>query len=570
MTVRRMLSTVAMLAVALAVSACAGLPTSGDVYEGRQGDEEVEAPDFSFIPDRPQPGATPEQIVDGFIRAGSGPAEDWARARLFLAAEIRESWRPEAGVTIDLQAVRTPDPGSDEVDPAQTESAVSLTVTPVANVDETGVYSLAEADSTQTLPFRLEKQADGEWRIIEAPNGVVLDQNLFPSVYRHYSLMFFDPTWKFLVPDVRWFPPSTVATEISKQLIAGPAEWLQGAVVSGFPESVELAPASVPVVSSVAEVSFNPDAQTLDSDTLDRMQTQLAASLAPTGVTEVRMSAGGSPLPATLVPTRSTTVAASPLVLTDAAFGFLGGEEIVELPGLSDAMMRVSPAPVSAQVSADRDFVAVRIEGAGVFRVEQVVPMIPLDTRAGLIDPTVDPFGYTWSVPKNSPAELAAFDGAGGSIDLPATWTGATQVTAMAISRDGTRIAALLTVGGRTQAWVGAVIRNTSGVPQSVEAPVLLGAPLVAAAGIAWLDAATVGVLAGAGEDLVTIEHPIGGPSVETEAPSSAVSIAGSNQPTTVRLRGADGALYVRRGSNWQQISTGIGVLATQQGSPQQ
>jgi hypothetical protein len=36
-----------------------------------------------------------------------------------------------------------------------------------------------------------------------------------------------------------------------------------------------------------------------------------------------------------------------------------------------------------------------------------------------------------------------------------------------------------------------------------------------------------------------------------------------------VRLRTDDGSLFVKRGANWQRTTSGILILATQQGSPQ-
>ena len=53
-----------------------------------------------FIPNRPQPGATPQQIVEGFVDAGSGPgvAGRWDVAREFLAPSLAKTWVPEARV----------------------------------------------------------------------------------------------------------------------------------------------------------------------------------------------------------------------------------------------------------------------------------------------------------------------------------------------------------------------------------------------------------------------------------------------------------------------------------------
>ncbi len=86
------------------LAGCAGLPTSGQVQQGLPADADANPPDFSFLPDRPQPGASPDEIVEGFIRAGSGPGltANWERAREFLAPAIRDKWNPTASVTVDI------------------------------------------------------------------------------------------------------------------------------------------------------------------------------------------------------------------------------------------------------------------------------------------------------------------------------------------------------------------------------------------------------------------------------------------------------------------------------------
>ena len=223
-----------VLICALVLSACAGLPASGPVNPGLAAGEDAGSPEFLFRPDEPQPDATPEQIVEGFIRAGSGPgpAANWEVARMFLAPSIRETWNPEASVTIDL-----PD---DRLLVSPTEGAVELSVVAVATVDSSGAY---QPDAGVTpLAFRLAQQDDGEWRITEAPDGVVIDRDVFTNVFHRYSLQYFDPTWQFLVPDVRWFPTTNAATRIARALVNGtPSLWLAGSVQSAFPESVSLA-----------------------------------------------------------------------------------------------------------------------------------------------------------------------------------------------------------------------------------------------------------------------------------------------------------------------------------------
>lgn len=556
---RSILSAVVVVA-ALVLSACAGLPASGPVNPGLAAGEDAGSPEFLFRPDEPQPGATPEQIVDGFIRAGSGPgpAANWDVARMFLAPSIRESWDPNASVTIDLPDEREP------VSP--TEGAVDLSVVSVATIDENGAYQPDEG--VIQLSFRLAQQDDGEWRITEAPDGVVIDRDVFANVFHRYALMYFDPTWQFLVPDMRWFPTTNAATRIADALVDGtPSEWLGESVLNAIPESVSLARPSVPLESGIAQVTLSAEALLVESTTLDRMQTQLAASLATAGASGAQMSVASTPLDAESVPTRSTRVTGPPLVLTDEGFGFLAGDELTPVPGLSEAMRLVSPAAI--QVAPDRDFAAVRLVSGGAARVPAEGDITVVDSRAGLIDPGADPFGYIWSVPRDQPAAIEVFSASGERSAVADAWPAAAEVIAMAVSRDGTRLAGLLVTGGRSEVWIAGIVRGEDDVPVRMGEAVPLGALSGTGSGLAWLDDTTVGVLSGVAEGPLFTEQLVGGPATTTDAPQGAASVAGATSISTVRLRTEDAALYVKRAANWQRTTSGISILATQQGSPQ-
>ncbi len=556
---RRSIRAALVVIAALVLAACAGLPLSGPVNPGLAAGEDAGSPEFIFRPDEPQPGATPEQIVDGFIRAGSGPgpAANWEVARMFLAPSIRETWKPEASVTIDVPDDR------ESVSPS--EGAVELSLVAVATVDSSGAYQ-PDAGLTQ-LSFRLAQQDDGQWRITEAPDGVVIDRDVFVNVFHRYSLMYFDPTWQFLVPDVRWFPTTNAATRIASALVNGsPSGWLGGSVVNSFPESVSLARPSVPLESGVAQVTLSAEALQLESTTLDRMQTQLTASLATASVSGAQMLVASTPLTAEPVSTRSTRVTGPPLVQTEAGFGFLSGDELTPVAGLSDAMELIAPAAI--QVSPDRDFAAVRLVGGGVARVPADSPVAVVDTRSSLIDPSADPFGYIWSVPRDEPAAVTAFSTAGQQSAVADAWPGASEIVAMGVSRDGTRLAALLVTGGRSEVWIAGIVRGAEAVPVRLGEAVPLGPLAGPGSGLAWLDDTTVGVLSTEAEGPQFTEQLVGGPATATDAPQGAASVAGATSISSVRLRTDDGSLFVKRGANWQRTTIGILILATQQGSP--
>lgn len=551
-----LISMLGALAV-IVLSACAGLPTSGPVNEGLAAQEEGGAPDLSFIPDRPQPGATPEEIVEGFIRAGSGPAGGWSRAQEFLAPGTE--WNPNAGVTIDVSSNRTPTLVDD--------TTVTMALATVATVDDRGTYEPSEGGETP-LTYELARQGDGEWRITDAPDGIVLDRDVFTNVFRSYSLMYFDPSYTYLVPDVRWFAATNIATRITDALVNKPrSDWLADSVVTAFTEGVTASPA-VPVASGLAEVTLSNEAAGVDQTSLDRMLTQLEASLQGAGITAVDMLVGNAVLAAEPVPITRTTVTGPPLVQVEQGFGFLVGDDLSTIPGLSSAMDGVTASAV--QVSADRDAAAVRLTAGTSVRIGADGSVAEVDSRPDLVDPSIDPQGVIWSVPRSSPQSVIARLPDGRVIQVAGAWPGASQIDAMVLSRDGTRVAALVTAGGRTEVWIAGVVRGPDdAAPTRLSDPVSLATVVGSGVGLAWLDDITVGALSRDGESTLILEQLVGGPGSRSDAPEGVTSIAGGSNISSVRLRGADGTIYVKRGANWQETVSGVLVLATQQGTPQ-
>ena len=118
------------------------------------------------------------------------------------------------------------------------DDTLSITLNVSAEVDGHGSY-LSSA-STQTLLYDFVV-VDGEFRISSAAPGTVLTANGFAAAFDEYPLYFFDLSFGYLVPDLRWFPTTkAVANRIVGELLAGPAVWLQANVlVSAFPAGIE-------------------------------------------------------------------------------------------------------------------------------------------------------------------------------------------------------------------------------------------------------------------------------------------------------------------------------------------
>lgn len=546
------------LVLALVLSACAGLPTSGPVNAGQPIAEDEAGGDLVFLPDAPAKDATPQQIVEGFIAAGSGPRDNWAIAHLYLAPAFSEEWDPRAVVTVY-------DPGERRLAEITPDQFV-LTVTPTAFVDSTGEMSATGDSSQLDMSFALAQQADGQWRITQAPQGIILDQNRFKTVFGSYSLQFFDPTWTYLVPDERWFPRQYAATRIAAELVnGGPSPWLLGAVATAFTDVARLATLSVPQKLGVAAVSLQDGARSLDRTVLDRMQTQLEASLAQARIDQVDMLVNEQVLPAEALTVRQTRVDTNPLVRTADDFGFLSGGTVEEIPGLSQALLQVSATDI--EVDADRSLAAVRDSSGAVLRVD-AEGADRVDERPGLLPPSVDASGYVWSVPQSTPGGVYAYGPDGAQIAIGGGWAGASQVLAQRVSRDGTRLAAVVRDGDRFALWVSGIVRDRSGAPTGLgEKRVLavLGAGVTA---LTWTGSTSLAFATTVQGDPYLVTQEVGGFSSSQRVVPGVTAIAGGTQSGGVRVRDGAGELYAPRGSNWQQFASGIVVLAVQQGSP--
>lgn len=559
----------AVAVAALLLSACTGLPTTGDVQPGLALGASPEDPDFLPLASGPVDGAGPAAIVEGFMEAAITPADNWDTARGFLTPELAATWRPNTGVSIDVSAATRSFASSldDAAESGDGDTAdVRVRFDQVASVDGTGAYS--EETSASTSAFVVTR-ADGQWRISEAPDGVVIDESRFARVYDDYALQYYDQTWERLVPDVRWFPRrATIATTITQSLIGGaPSPWLDPAVQSAFPPGVQLARDAVPIDSDqVADVALSRAALSLDLTTLSRMRTQLQAALVAAGlqISQVRFSVDGRALDAGVVKLIEEPADSGSLVLKAGEFGTVVGGEVTPIPGVTEEILATPQQILSIDVAVDDSHAAVQLADGRVYlagdgRFDE------LDPRAGLIRPSMDPLDFTWSVPGGAPSALQAIGSDVVAHPVAGAWPEASQVTSIRVSADGARVAAVVVVGGERWLVVSSVVRDESGIPVELGETERL-APLKAPiAGLVWLGADRLGLLAD-GEDRLVQTQIVGGPGSSESAPTGAASIAGSRSAAGVRVLGAEGAVFARSGSAWSESTTDVIVLATRAG----
>lgn len=566
MRLSRLGRAVAVVVAGLVLAGCAGLPTSGQVNVGLPLQDDLPDFDPNQIAAGPADGASPEDIVAGFLEAGVTPTEGWSTARLFLTSEFAAAWHPDTGVTIDASlSSRAFATGAAETNDQNGTADVAVTLEQVAGVDDTGAYT--PAPGTAKSAFHLVQGDDDQWRIAEAPDGIVLDVESFAQVYDRHVLQYFDPTWSRLVPDARWFPRrASMATAITQAVVNGqPSPWLAPGVLTAFSGDVELARDAVPVdPSQVAEVALGRAALAVQPVTLARMRTQLEASLSGLGITEVRFTVDGAPLEANVVDVEEAAPEPSVLVLTEDSFGTAVGDQVAPLPGLTAEIAKIDEPIANIDVATDGARAAVRLGSGAVFGVTEG-ERVELDARAGLIAPTMDPYGYTWTVPRDDPQALQAWDAQVNRFPIAQAWPDASAISHQRISSDGTRIAAVITVGGQRRIVVAAIVRDDRGVPTGVGEVHEIGRVAAPTQGLAWLGPDSAMVLTG-GEDALVITQQVGGPADFVSAPAGARSISGAKAMAWVRVLGDDGVVYAQRGSSWQEGADGILVLGTHAG----
>jgi hypothetical protein len=538
--------------LALVLAGCVSIPSSGPVNRGPRVQS---GGDSSFVTDPlgPPRNASKTELVGDFLQAATSADGNYAVAKEFLTAKAAQSWDPTASVLVRERPASPQDIGGNAVDCA---------VSTRASVNALGVYAEQSTDSTQTLSYSFTK-VRGQWRISDLPDGIVLSRTSFENSFQPYPVYFFDPDYNYLVPDVRWFPTgTTVQDRIVKALLAGPTDWLQqGVVATAFPAGVK--PGSpVSITNSTATVDLSANAASAKEPALGRMQRQLEQSLQSIGITSVAMTARGAPLP---VPDSEQSHAVPAVAANSAAllqkgrqFGFYPG-----LQSLGAISTQIAALEGTAVVLDHTETNAAVLAKAGVYLVTAAAPKL-VDARPNLIAPSIDTFGYVWSVPSTDASAIQATGPDGVAHPISSDLAPGATIVSLDVSRDGTRVLAYLATESGPQLAVAGIVRR-AGLPTSLgellELPVSSGQPIDAT----WVDPSTVAALASDGGEDTVVSYLIGGSPGDPSTTEGAVRIVGGGDANSVRLLTQSGEVQQLRASGWQSIGVVASVLATQQ-----
>lgn len=552
---------VMLLAVAV-LGACARIPLDGPVTAG-QAVEPGKQPDVHFYPDPPVPGASPQDIVRGFLEAGTGTQGNYETAREYLTDAFATSWDATARVL-----VHTEPPTLELVSPG----LVRATIDVVAEIGADGSYTQFRDPETRTLEFELQNTGD-EWRIVQAEPGVVLQRENFSVIFAPFTLYFFDASFRYLVPDVRWYPNYvTTPTRIVQGLLGGPVGWLaDGAVTSAFPsETVLRGPVSVE--GTVAAADFSPSISTASTERFSLMYVQLRESLREYGgLEEVRMSVNGASLDVSLPPDGAVHAHAqvnpTPLVASGGKIGYLSGDSITPPAGIERLEAMLPNLQASRGTVSVEDRVGAFVTPSGVMAVPfDTGQPIGIDARPALATPSIDTFGYIWTVSQTD-RRVHVHDVEGRS-DVALTFPGldVRGIASLQVSREGARVAAIVDEGGRTVLVIASVQREDgSGEPAGIGGALVLPTGPGVVRELTWVDETSVAMLIADAEGNSTVQvQRVGGEYADYGAVPSGTQIAGSNSRAGLRVMDASGNLWVPRSSRWQMTGTKIDFLITQ------
>lgn len=487
-----------LLLAAGLVAGCTSLPVEGPVEPGEASTPSSSSAPFDFNPPGPRPGATPEQVVDGFVQALQATPQTLRVAHEFLTEEAVASWRPESRTVVYGSQSSSTGAGVVRVD---LDEAFEL--------DRHGRYLGPRKASAPQLTFRVTR-VDEEWRISALPDAMVIPRSHFQTRYQPMSVYFFDPTGSVLVPEQVHLPRGVQApTLLVAGLLAGPSVAAQGVERSYLPAGTRLG-VSVPVgEDGLAEVQLTPEVRELPEDQLERAVAQLAWTLRQVGeIQRFEITVDGTPVE---LPGGSNVeveemgeFAPSVAAASTDLFGLrrrqvvqvVGNEEATAAP-LSGAFRPRSlgvdlPGARFALVTEDGSGVdVVTREGAGSARriysgTDVLRPMWDHTGRTWLVDRTVA--GARVVVVEKRVARPLRLPGLDGE-----------RVLGAALSRDGTRLA--LTVSGRaggpSRLLLTRVVRREAGQPVRLTAPVELDTPqpLERGGDLGWRNPTTIAVL---------------------------------------------------------------------------
>uniref|UniRef100_UPI0040485AE0 GerMN domain-containing protein n=1 Tax=Aquiluna sp. TaxID=2053504 RepID=UPI0040485AE0 len=540
------------LLMTLTLAGCASLPTEIDVQSGPELIP-LEQQEFAYYsPASPEEGASPQEIVSGFLAAGTGPQNDYSVAREYLSEAFATRWKPDAQTLVRVGVPLYQSAG---------ENLQVVDITVGARVDENGRYQDLVPDQV-SLRFQLA-QEDGEWRITSAPNLTVVTLPVFTVVFSALPIYFLDTNSTQLVPDLRWFPSrASTATRLVNAVLAGPADWLKETVVSAIPTGTALTVNAVRIVDGVARVDF--DANALEANARQRglMLSQLRSTLLQLpGVLDVALSVNNSTqdinpatIPSPLGPTTTFALTAEEVLR-------LSGSEAGVVAGTDDSVAANQPSSFAAV--GDGSNIAL-VGESGLFRLQRQ----GLGYAERQLSDSVyreiefDRDGNLWAYNSNA-SSVTIYDRADAARFLETGLEG--ELVAGAVSPEGARVALLVASGEDVVVHLMGVLRDSTGKPFRLQQGLEFTPVLGDAISVAWQGLTNLRILERTASGLTALsEYPLTGPREQLNMPPAiGKRLESGSTLISSYLLTENAEVWAFSSNAWRRVSTEVLDIST-------
>nr|WP_257231333.1 LpqB family beta-propeller domain-containing protein [Streptomyces sp. UH6] len=476
----------------------------------------------------PRDGASPEQIVRGFLEALTSDDPQYETARKYLTTATARTWRPERSTTV-LANGPTPLPRQSGPREDPDELNYTLSGTRVATVDAQQAYEPADGEYQEVVSLRRDTRTR-QWRIDRLPQGIVMGQSDFHRNYTSVSKFYFPadsaegsgrPAAVADPVQVRKVDP---LTGIVRALLAGPTDWLAPAVRTGFPAGTGLrdgVKSLTPDDEGKLTVPLDAQARLAGHGACEEMAAQLLLTLqdhTPTGVKSVELTSGGERL-CGLDEKRAVLYAPHGTARPPEYLYFVDGEHrLVRIPAEYQEAQEQDPGDAEDSDDAEESEKAPATQESG----KPDDPDAP-DGDGGKSDPSASPEGGT-AADDAARAEAAGVEPVSGAFG-----DGTTPLRSVAVSRDEHTAAGVHLDGSRL--YVGPLM--TEGEDDGA------GEPVVKSAGRSESDRLTAPSWDARGDLWIADRDP--------GDPRLLMLPGGTRKPVEVHVQGLDGRIEAVR-----------------------
>ena len=465
----------AALGVATALATgCAAIPTESPVVASSPGADDGSS-EVRIEARPPQTGATPTQIVEGFLDAMSSYAPGFPLAEEFLMPDARAGWVRTAIEVYNRPTLDQPEPSAAAF-PDATQASVRLAGERAARIDAEGRFT-AVAPGSEPLEYvlRLERDPAGEWRIDNPPDFLLISSFDLSRTYSPFSTYFPNPEGTVLVPDQIWLPAGEpqLATLLAQALVDGPTDLIGPAGVGNAFPTDTLVGRTVLSGGTLTVPLSGPAVSDTDGAARRLMVAQLAETLFPLpGIDRVSVTIDGEAID---VPDDSSQLSAL-AGFADPPVYVLADDDVVrsadptqrsglaEVPGV---LGRGELASRSLAVSLDRTTAATVDEtGTQVLRTPLTEEGQPVRVFQGedIVGPSFDRYGNLWLVDRRSAggpsSDIRMVQPDGVVVPVAAPDLVGARVTDLKIAADGVRVAVV--TEGAAVLRVGHVVRGAA------------------------------------------------------------------------------------------------------------